>query len=159
MWLGDVVYLGERLRMRVRVDANGGGGCRCVVLEDGMLHGCDGSGRGGRWLLNVNGLQGRRGWGQGCGSWKGLDLLGQQLLLNVLLCSLLEFAVFLHLLGCEGDRLALQGGQGRVLSPVSRLNTRLAAGRCVTGEVFKVWGYRQQAGVHRPWLTTTIQGF
>jgi hypothetical protein len=38
-------------------------------------------------------------------------LLGQKLLLDVLLRSLLELAVLLHFLGGEGDGLALQGSQ------------------------------------------------
>lgn len=72
-----------------------------------MLNSCDGSGRGCGRLLNVDGLQGWSGWGQGSRGWKGLHLLGQKLLLDVLLRSLLELAVLLHLLGGEGDGLAL----------------------------------------------------
>lgn len=83
-----------------------------------MLNGCDGGGGGCGRLLNMDGLQGWSGWGQGSRSWKGLYLLGQKLLLDVLLCSLLELAVLLHLLRGEGDGLALQRSQGSILSPI-----------------------------------------
>lgn len=116
--LGNMMDLGKWLGMRVGVNANGGGGGGGMMLQDGMLHSCDGGGRGRGRLLNVDGLQGRSGWGQGSGGWEGFYLLGQELLLDVLLGGLLELAVLLHLLGSEGDGLALQGGQGGVLCPI-----------------------------------------
>lgn len=102
-----MMHLGEWLGVRVGVNSDGGSSCRCMVLQDGMLNGCDGGGGGCGWLLNVDRLQGRSGWGQGGRGWKGLHLLGQKLLLDVLLRGLLELAVLLHLLGGEGDGLAL----------------------------------------------------
>lgn len=84
-----------------------------------MLHSCDGGGRGRGRLLNVDRLQGWSGWGQGGRSGEGLHLLGQKLLLDVLLCGLLELAVLFHLLGSEGDGLALQGGKGCILGSIS----------------------------------------
>lgn len=153
-----MMYLGKWLGMRVGVDSNGSSSCRRVMLQDGMLDSRDGGGRGCGWLLDVDGLQGRSGWGQGSRGGEGLHLLSQKLLLDVLLCGLLELAVLLHLLGGESDGLALQWGQRSILSPISRLNTRIPTGRCITGEVLKVWHYRQQAGFHRAWLTATIQG-
>lgn len=62
MGLGDVMDLGQGLRVRVRVNADGGGGSRGMMLQDGMLNGCDGGCRGCGWLLNMDGLQGWCGW-------------------------------------------------------------------------------------------------
>lgn len=136
--LGDMMHLGQGLGVRVGVNANGGSSCGGMVLQDGVLHSCDGRGRGCGRLLNVDGLQGWSGWGQGSRSGEGLHLLGQKLLLDVLLRGLLELAVLLHLLGSEGDGLALQGGEGCILGSLSRLNTGFPTGRCVTGEGLEV---------------------
>lgn len=54
--LGNMMYLGEWLGMRVGVNANGSSSCCGVMLQDGMLNSCDGGGRGCGRLLNVDGL-------------------------------------------------------------------------------------------------------
>lgn len=132
--LGNVVYLGQLGMCRVWVvcmcwvDAHG---CSSgsVVLQNGVLHCGDGRAGGYRHsgLLNVDLLQCWRRWSWGqvgsccsggcCCSSRGkcLHLFGQKLLLDVLLGSLLQFAVFLHLLWCERDGLTLQRSQSVLL--------------------------------------------
>lgn len=119
MVLGDVVYLGQLLGvmvMGVRVEADGSCSSGGMVLQDGMLHCGDGGGGScGRCrLLDVDGLQ---SWGrcQVGSCWEALDLLGEELLLDVLLGCLLKLTVLFHLLWGEGDGLALQGCQRGVL--------------------------------------------
>lgn len=64
--LGNMMHLGKRLGVRVGVNANGGGRCCSMMLQDGMLDSRDGGGGGGGWLLDVDRLQGWCGRGQGC---------------------------------------------------------------------------------------------